>query len=205
MPIIRMTDNSAESFPEGAYCPFGPGSWNDESHRGPDNKMVVALFETHRGLCLFESEVNGRDDSDFYMVVWNPEKQCTENLMFATTRGWSYPCYASRVDATPEVIAAYEAYNAERQRQQSIRRRWAWRQEQVQTAICCGISRHELRRVRFSMNQEEFKAVCVLLKTRKFRSKFRESLAAQVRAWIADPKPKYDSPLTRKQLNALCG
>lgn len=71
---------------------------------------VVWLYETHHGLCIHEREYNGYHDSDFFMVVWNPETKQPQSIEFATTRGWSYPCYASRPDATPEVLAAFEAY-----------------------------------------------------------------------------------------------
>jgi len=66
---------------------------------------------THKGLVLSLGEYNGRDDSDFYAVVWSPEKGATERVGYASTRGWTYPNGAS-VDATPEVVAAYESYCA---------------------------------------------------------------------------------------------
>ena len=45
-------------------------------------------------------------------------------------------------------------------------------------------------------------AVLRLLKTKRFRSKFRESLRDQVLDWI-EGKSKYDSPLSKKQRDAL--
>lgn len=71
---------------------------------------TIYLYDTHIGYCLEDREENGRDDSDFYMLVWNPEKEIIERHMFATTRGWSYPCYGSSADATPEVRSAAAAY-----------------------------------------------------------------------------------------------
>ena len=64
---------------------------------------------THVGLVLATGEVNGYDDSDFYAVVWNAEKGAPERITYASTRGWTYPNGAAE-DATPEVLAAYEAY-----------------------------------------------------------------------------------------------
>lgn len=83
-----------------------------ESYRGHFSNPDTTLFmwETHHGLCLEESEQNGRDDSDFYMTVWDPAKQEPERILFYTTRGWMYPCRASCVDASPDVQAAYRAY-----------------------------------------------------------------------------------------------
>jgi len=64
---------------------------------------------THVGVVLALGEYNGRDDSDFYAVVWTGEG--TERVEYASTRGWTYPNGAA-VDATPEVLDAYEAYCA---------------------------------------------------------------------------------------------
>jgi hypothetical protein len=68
------------------------------------------LYETHHGLCLREREANGYQDSDFYMLVWDEENQKPQEICFASTRGWSYPCYGSRVDATPEVLAKWNEW-----------------------------------------------------------------------------------------------
>lgn len=57
---------------------------------------------THVGLCICDYERNGYDDSDFHMIVWNPETKTTEDICYATTRGWTYPCYGSAADLTPE-------------------------------------------------------------------------------------------------------
>lgn len=84
-----------------------------------DNKQPCRVVQplymhtTHRGLVLSLGELNGRDDSDFYAVVWNREKQCTERIGYATTRGWSYPNNAS-VDATPEALAEVSAWQERR-------------------------------------------------------------------------------------------
>ena len=70
----------------------------------------VWLYDTHVGLCLQDREANYYDDSDWYMLVWNPETNDTKEICFASTRGWTYPCYGSSPDATPEVKAAANAY-----------------------------------------------------------------------------------------------
>lgn len=78
---------------------------------GAEYGSILWLYETHNGLCIHERERNGYNDSDFLMVVWNEEKNAPESIEFASTRGWSYPCFASRPDATPDIIAKFEAYN----------------------------------------------------------------------------------------------
>lgn len=36
---------------------------------------VVWLWDEYTGVCLFTSEMNGYDDSDFYMTIWDAEQQ----------------------------------------------------------------------------------------------------------------------------------
>lgn len=86
-----------------------------KTESGAEYSQIIWLYETHNGLCLHEREINGYNDSDFLMVVWNEEKNAPESIEFASTRGWSYPCYASRPDATPEIIAKFESFNQARE------------------------------------------------------------------------------------------
>lgn len=82
-----------------------------EHFQGWDNEKNGPLYmkETHKGLVLSTGEMNGYDDSDFFAIVWNPEKKCSERVVYATTRGWTYPNGAT-VDASPEVEAEYKEY-----------------------------------------------------------------------------------------------
>ena len=57
---------------------------------------------TYVGAVLDTYEHNGRDDSDFYAVVWDETEQRVKEVQYATTRGWTYNNGAT-VDATPEV------------------------------------------------------------------------------------------------------
>jgi hypothetical protein len=83
---------------------------NGRTTDGNTKEYVIWLFDTHIGLCLEEYERNGSNDSDFYMIVWNPETQKTETIEYASTRGWTYPCLASKVDATEETKTAATEY-----------------------------------------------------------------------------------------------
>jgi hypothetical protein len=71
---------------------------------------VMWTWHTHVGLCLFDYERNGYNDSDFHMVVWDEATQSPKDICFASTRGWSYPSYGSSADATEEVKDKYDAY-----------------------------------------------------------------------------------------------
>lgn len=94
---------------------------DDEALKDPTNiekltydGRVIYLRRSHVGLVLQTGEVNGRDDSDFFAVVWNREKQQPERITYASTRGWTYANSAG-VDATPDVLAEVAAH-AERAR-----------------------------------------------------------------------------------------
>lgn len=76
-----------------------------------DGSVIVWTYETHHGLCIRDRERNGYDDSDWYMLVWDWAKMEPYEICFASTRGWSYPCYGSRPDATPEVMAAHKIWD----------------------------------------------------------------------------------------------
>lgn len=72
------------------------------------------MEESYVGAVLDDSgERNGYDDSDFYATVWNATEGRPMTVTYATTRGWTYP-NSARADATPEVLAAYEAWKVAR-------------------------------------------------------------------------------------------
>jgi hypothetical protein len=80
------------------------------------------LYDTHVGLCLSDRERNMHDDSDWFMLVWNEEKGKPEEICFASTRGWTYPCYGSKPDATMEIKTKYAMY-CDRQNAELLRAR----------------------------------------------------------------------------------
>jgi hypothetical protein len=100
MSLFTMCDKEAV----GAY--FQPYHGANQFHEGVEG---VWMRETHKGIVLYTYERNGYDDSDFYAVVWNEEKNEPESVEYASTRGWCYPNYAKE-DTTPEILAKYEAH-----------------------------------------------------------------------------------------------
>jgi hypothetical protein len=64
--------------------------------------------EQYKGAVLMTRERNFLDDSDFYAVVWNAEKQALDTVEYDSTRyggGGS-----AKEDATPEVVEAANLY-----------------------------------------------------------------------------------------------
>lgn len=103
MPIIHLTSTEEKALASGLNV--------KRIDCNNDGKCIMWTYETHHGLCVSDREMNGSWDSDWYMLVWNPETQEPFEIEFASTRGWTYPCYASRPDATPEIMAAYRAWH----------------------------------------------------------------------------------------------
>jgi hypothetical protein len=160
------------------------------------------LYMTHQGLCLVDWERNMYDDSDFYMTVWNPDTKRPYNIMFATTRGWSYPCYNSWVDATPEVRAEYEAFKAYQDRRSEVLALRRARQNDAEVGRKAGLNRAQVQRLRESVGISAWEGVKRLI-TANLRSGFRKSMRDQVMAWIIDPAPKFARPLSPKQMAYL--
>lgn len=91
--------------------PNTPGAVKDNywSKEGRD----IYTVESHKGLVLGLREMNGRDDSNFYATVWNDEKGAPEEVLYASTRGWTYPNGAA-IDATDDVKFKYAVYREKR-------------------------------------------------------------------------------------------
>tara|TARA_Y100001934_G_scaffold128993_1_gene156556 strand:- start:241 stop:873 length:633 start_codon:yes stop_codon:yes gene_type:complete len=80
---------------------------------------ILETKETYVGKVLETYEENGRDDSDFYAVVWDDETNCLRHKLYATTRFYSNG-YGAKIDATEEVVAKATAERKERFLQSEI-------------------------------------------------------------------------------------
>ena len=218
MPIICFGFKPTE-VPEGAVnvqaSHHGAGYYGgydiETGKTMPDKQGPTALYtwDTHTGLCLEDREFSERDDSDFYMIVWNPEAQKPERITFASTRGWSYPSYGSKPCATPEVRAAYAAYLRRREdaarakaRQDRICAAWSRRQSLRAAAARLGFPYANIIRLQNAIGREDVDLVAALFSPR-LRSAFKLSMQAQVVRWLQDAAPKHRSPLSPKQMSYL--
>lgn len=104
MALRRMIDEEAAL----ARIAGGDGTIEiDRDYPGAHGPLYMAT--THEGLVLRLGEYNGYNDSDFYAEVWSEEEGKPVNVVYGSTRGWTYPNNAW-VDATPEVEAKAEEY-----------------------------------------------------------------------------------------------
>lgn len=156
-------------------------------------------------------ERNGYHDSDWYVLLWDVEKQAPRSQLCATTAcggGDMWYCPYGLTDLLPEHAEAYRAWS----RRREIQKRWDERRRHIARAGELGLTRREyarLRQVEFARFRNDEKGAEALylleqlLGTKNFRSSFRKSLADQVRAWVREESPKFRVPLSPKQMASL--
>lgn len=192
MAIRTMLPNDLNEYPEGAHCPL---CWAREK---------VVVHDYAHGMVVAEREMNGYHDSDFFATFWDGEKFV--EVMVGTTRGWSYPC-GSNIDASPELMEKYAQHLAAIRRRYRIVRKLDARRDLISDAREAGLkSYHVAAKLNAQLGDGAYQALIKLLisdANGRLRSKFRQSMANQVRAWLADPAPKYRTPLSPRQLQYL--
>lgn len=204
--LCNVTDKGATGSHNGAGYP------NRLFEKNADGSYIYVPGPTaywtrlsHEGLCLRDYERNGYDDSDFHMIVWNVDRNEPEDICFASTRGWSYPCYGSWVDATPEVVEKYNLYKRGmtilddmRNRSAKARQLREFRKTFKAAAIRLGFDYVSFARAYRNWGTEK-RAKIEWLLTANIRSGFKHSMRGQVVAWINASERKYDFPLSTKQ------
>lgn len=170
-------------------------AWEWPNKDAIQSEDVRATFATGRVVCVYEQ--NGYNDSDFF-AVYIDDAGRSRHVCYGTTRAWSYANTAA-VDATPEVMEAYE-----RIQEEIAARDWAKEEaRRNEEAAKCGITREQYDRLCavYGGNLDIRDAIVKLLSS-KLRSEFRKNLAKQVREWLDNPNPKHRTPLSTKQ--AIC-
>lgn len=216
MSITHMISNNLETFPDGANCPL---QWNQRDAEGSRPRNPIVLHTTHHGLCLRDGERNSYHDSDFYMTVWVPETGKPMNIEYASTRGWSYPCYDSHVDATPEVKAAYAAYLARSEKVSRVQSKLRDRRLRAELAKKADLTIAQVRRLEKvygnlrAPHYGDTGAVIPIIRrilqllasarTARLKSEFKRSIATRIRTWVEDPAPAYAEPLSYKQRQCI--
>ena len=145
-------------------------------------------------------ERNGYDDSDFYAVVFDEDNCGFHQFEYATTRMWSYSNCA-RADAPQCVIDLYNAYLDGKAKRTFIIREKERENKERENAEAVDITIEQFKELMEVTPRDKRSAVLELLKVKNFRSKFRESLANQIRNWLKEKK--HDSPLSTRQWQAL--
>lgn len=177
---------------------------DEGARRHEENGHVYYTKLEYVGCCISDYEVNGYSDSDWYMRVWDEKDQCVKTLCFASTRGWSYPCYGSSPDATPEVLAKVEAWQAAQKAKHEAEDKAAVEKRIAELALALSIDPSKALKLMMACSDQRWKLEAVQkLFTTKLRSPFKIALRDQVGAWLREDAPKYDSPLSPRQWPTL--
>lgn len=184
-----VTDYTAETF-----------DWSKHSPN-VDMQRDDVLFRFAVGRVVSLREMNGYHDSDFY-ATYQSDHGFNE-IEYATTRGWTYANGAS-IDATPEVAERYTNMLARAAHRSWVIGRWMRRNRRRDALAAAKISLRQYNRLRHAVGNTEADALVKLL-SQNLRNKFRISCAEQVRGWLNTDTPKYNTPLSRKQLDYILG
>lgn len=185
---LGVSDYEVEQFDANRWSV--PESWVDE--------YVMLRFAD--GKTLEIREENGADDSDFYATYRDDSGQFRE-ICYGSTRSWTYPNYA-RVDADDTLQIEYLAWLRANERKRKAMALRSYRRERRGMLEKAGITFQHWLRLRDSLGQRDAAKLCLIM-GKSLRSPFRRSCIEQVRGWLATATPKYDKPLSKRQLDRL--
>lgn len=172
------------------------------------NNQTLYSWSTHAGLVLGSgSQYDGDGDSSYYAEVWDGDK--TKRVYYGSTRDSGYTP-GPIVDATPEVLAGYQAFlaaKAEAARKYKVHCAIQAHRANVacltQAAGGCSFTRRKLRTLRKTMySSPDFWNIVKLLNS-KPRNTFKQTMKENVVKWLADPRPKFPRPLSPRQLECI--
>jgi hypothetical protein len=144
----------------------------------------------------------GDGDGYFYVIAWNNEKNGPEHV-FVRHAGYS-STHTYVIDATEEVVNKYNAYmqqlkyEADKREQKNrvmdkLENRKRWMKVSKELNIPYPVVMKKLK---------NNKDILILLET-KVRSEFKMSLKNQVITWLNEASPKYNFPLSPRQLSFI--
>ena len=154
------------------------------------------------GKTLSVREMNGYDDSDFYASYWDEESQSIKEIMYATTRFWTYPANAV-IDATPDIIEKAKLWELKIKRNRKakelrLERKILWKIKYV-----TNLPFSKCLKIKDLYQDKDVKKAVYILLSANLRSPFRKSLRDTFINWINAESPKYTSPFSKKQWGIL--
>lgn len=119
MPVTTLVEIAYESMPKaGARYEMA----SDElcaRHKWEPGSRAYRI--EHEGAVLGTRVHSWIDDDDYYAIVWDDETEQPREVMYATTRWWTYGNGAT-VDATPERMAKWEAWQRDQREAERLQR-----------------------------------------------------------------------------------
>lgn len=148
---------------------------------------------------MVENTIEHAEHDDYaHIVVFNPETyEIKEEHTWVPLGLQKFDCSNYPV-ASSEIVNKYKKFITLQEKLQK-------RKDMIELKNYLFLdSYHEAGRLQNSFenyyNDSEAYIIKKLLRTKKFRSHFRESLAKQIRSWCRDKNPKYKTPLSYNQI-----
>lgn len=176
--------------------PFPAAQWNTDPEWA--NTQVLVTFAN--GRVLAERERNLTQDSDFF-VTYMDDYGIIREKEYATTRAWSYPNRAS-FDAPEALFIEYQERLIKAQRYHRANTLIKERKERQQRLSAANMSFKDYLKLKRSIGVKTTNSIIDMM-SKKIRSPFKKSIINQVREWLANPEPKYKTPLSERQLIAV--
>lgn len=128
-----------------------------------------------------------------YAIVFDPIAN-EEKKIYAGSGWWE-----ADVDACPELMAKYKAFKENERRHIKAVQLWGEHNRNITAAHTLSITLQELKKLHRTYSGRIYDGCWDLLKTKKFRSTFRASLANQLRTWLSEKENKFPYPFSRRQ------
>lgn len=128
-----------------------------------------------------------------YAIVFDPIAN-EEKKIYAGSGWWE-----ADVDACPELMAKYKAFKENERRHIKAVQLWGEHNRNITAAHTLSITLQELKKLNRTYSGRLYEGCWDLLKTKKFRSTFRASLANQLRTWLSEKENKFQYPFSRRQ------
>ena len=116
------------------------------------------------------------------------------------------PKQSAKVDADEATMTAYKNLIAYNVRKNEIKIKLQSRKDFMKDAKVAGVTYHKMKKLHDVLGDEKYGEAVKMVKSflnERMRSEFRKSLASSIYHWLIDPNPKYNSPLSNKQLQYL--
>ena len=154
--------------------------------------------EPYKGQVIWLNCSSHDTEETYYAVVFDGKE--VKSVQFDSTR--EPTGNKAEIDASKETMEAYYRYR-------DAQCLWGRREHLIEAAKGTGLHYTVIAKLYSVYNPHDLdgnsaiKTCLTLLKTKKFRSKFRQSCAEQLREWLTGVDNPHKQPLTMKQLTYL--
>jgi hypothetical protein len=157
------------------------------------NKNDKEITTTYNGMVV----AAGREDVQIMSDVW---EMWSYGLVYDVVTDKTTKIYGkAEVDASPELMKLYKESLTRSNRHMEAMKKWGLHNRTIEDAHTLNLSVKEFKKLKRTYEGRMYDGCWDLLKVKKFRNSFRESLAMQLRNWLSEKENKYPFPFSRKQ------